>query len=220
MVMCCSIMTYDVSSEEYSTLSSLDYYQKKLELFNEKHKTSLYIDVNNKSEAELNNMLIFYSAMTSEEFEEYFLGLQNLYETWFKSNGDTEITVTCEELNNGVINPNDITRSSPTVSELQYCFYNVSSNLNSFYIIGSVNYSGGWGVYSNITNAGYFIDKYPAYIADHWVAKLHNSYGKSTADVLYTCKVYLTTDIYVDSTRNIPITYTAGGGDIYQYIST
>ena len=71
----CIVLTLgsaEVSSEGDVVPNTLDFYQHKIELLNEKYGTDLTLATFSMTESEINDLMIYYSGMTDEEFEEYF----------------------------------------------------------------------------------------------------------------------------------------------------
>ncbi|MDE6762294.1 MAG: hypothetical protein K2J73_01275 [Oscillospiraceae bacterium] len=67
-----TLFSSGVSSEEDAVSDTLAFYQHKIELFNEKYGTDLALATFSMTESEINDLMIYYSGMTDEEFEEYF----------------------------------------------------------------------------------------------------------------------------------------------------
>lgn len=63
-VICCYVITSTVSADEYSTTDIVNFYVQRLEKFNEDYDAQFAFDLDNKSEAELNEIVSFYSEMT------------------------------------------------------------------------------------------------------------------------------------------------------------
>ncbi|MBQ3160615.1 MAG: hypothetical protein IJC04_00655 [Oscillospiraceae bacterium] len=219
VIMCCSVFSFNVSSEECS--DTIEIYIQKLERFNEKYKTSFELDIYNKSVSDLDEIIVFYSQMTDDEFEEYFLDLKQQYEIWLDANKSIEmVTDNNENYMLYTIKSNNSSRSSPTVTETQRLYYNASTNSNSLNIISSVNYSGGWGAYVSVDRFSSTTYQYPAYIANACDATIKSYSGYCTAECTFSCRVYINETAYVtNSDCDIICTFTAGGGDIYAFTS-
>lgn len=224
----------NVSSEEYSDISTANSCSEKMARFNEKYGTMFALDENN------DEAMSFYSQMSENEFEEYFLDVKNNYENWAAAN---ENDVSCDESEMTRNNqypytfelepavPNIILggesseyRRSPTVSEKQRYIYNASSNENSLNITADVNYSGGWGVYVDAEHMTYdsYIYEYPAYIADRCDVSVSSKYGACEASALFRCKLYVAEGSYLLNLSGgyehyKSCVFTAGKGDIREY---
>ena len=151
-----------VSSEEDAVSDTLAFYQHKIELFNEKYGTDLALATFSMTESEINDLMIYYSGMTDEEFEEYFYDIVKIARAYPEPT--YENYVLCDELDeNKLPRQSETTKSdddctysvdqvqtidsaavySPSISEQQH-YYN-TTNENNLSITSTVNYSSGWG---------------------------------------------------------------------------
>ena len=224
-IMCCVTFTFNVSSDEYSELDTINSCTEKLDRFNEKYGTMFALDENN------DETLSFYSQMTDEEFEEYFLDVKRNYEDWLEANNDIENNRVMEKNFNNISNEvkadqneNETYRISPTVTETQRCYYTASYNQNSLNIEASVNYSAGWGQYINVDNYSSTFYEYPAYIANSCMPSIVSYSGYCVARCVFTSKLYVSKGIYITnasggSQHYLTCDFVAGGGDVYMYAS-
>lgn len=241
VMLSCSIMmlgSVNVSSEENITSDSINIYVQKFELLNEKYGTSFVIAIPDMTESEINDLLEFYSGMTDEEFEEYFLGLKKERDAFMQKQSEIHGVISIKEKllsDNGLpvqeshvscsreissrdnILPekDEITSyNSPTITETQHYYYNVSNN-NNLYITSSVNYSAGWGQYVSVNNFHSEIYQYPGYMVQPGGTYSIDSYnGKCDAKCHFPCYLYYAGYVHDSNLTYIDVTFTAGGGDI------
>ncbi len=241
VMLSCSIMvlgSVNVSSEENVTSDSINIYVQKFELLNEKYGTNFVIAIPDMTESEINDLFEFYSEMTDEEFEEYFLGLKKERDAFMQMQSEIHGVISSKEKlsrdnklpvkegqvscsreissrDNKLPEKDEITSlNSPTITETQYYYYN-PSNDNNLSITASVNYSAGWGQYVSVDKFNYEVYHFPAYVIQPGGTYSINSYyGKCDAVCNIPCYLYYAEYVHDNTLTNINVTFTAGGGDI------
>ena len=124
LMLSCSIMmlcSINVSSEENNVLNTLEIYRHKFEVFNEKYGTDFQIATFDMTETELNDLLVQYSEMTDEEFEEYFLDMKEKCECFLQAQSENIMIYNEKKIysnNNPLQNDNDTTYEVENVTFL------------------------------------------------------------------------------------------------------
>lgn len=239
-VLSCVVLTLcssGVSSEEDVVSGTLDFYMHKIELLNEKYGTDLNLATFSMTESEISDLMLYYSEMTDEEFEEYFYDIVKIAKAYpapisesyllhdeldannlprqsknAKSIDDTYPVEQTQPINSAVV-------YSPSVSETQHYYYN-NSNENNLNIISTVNYSSGWGQYVTVDFYSSHVDEYPAYklVPKEIIPfsyKINSYYNESTADCSFPCYWYITGQFTQGGVSYQNVTFTAGKGDIF-----
>ncbi|MCR5805780.1 MAG: hypothetical protein K6G68_01970 [Oscillospiraceae bacterium] len=221
-LLCFSCFNCHAFAEDVDSRSKYDYIEL-LETFNNKYSTSFCFDFDDHSIFESDETLSFYSKMSDEEFEQYFLDVKTNYENW--------LNTSCIYNENAVVLPigavdasceyNINNVKSPNVPQSQNLYYTYSYNTNSVIMNSTVNFSSGWGIYLSIDSVGGHVQQFPAYLptsTSAFSSSIYSNYGYSIAICDFYCRTYASPGVYVSGTDlTIRGTFTAGAGDIYSF---
>ena len=98
-----------ISDKADITSDTLDIYIHKFEVLNEKYGTSFVLDTSYLTESEINDFLEEYSAMTDEEFEEYFVGIIEARDSFLQELSENHVIYYTKDMpSSDIISPEEI----------------------------------------------------------------------------------------------------------------